>query len=141
MRDQQIIGRLADYVRSQDNYNQSQHAFVSIYRHHRCYGGQEEGGWWYDRYELEGSIEFATRDDAEEWLRTAKAEVARINREEAPARWQATARLPDCDEEALPDAGEGYIPTGWDDGGELWVTVEDKAGEHDDMHEPRPHYE
>lgn len=136
-----LIERLAEYVESQSDFQEAQPAFVSIYRHSQCYGGPEEGGWWYDRYELVGSKPFQSRDEATNWLEAARIEVERLNREEAPARARAMASLPDCDAEPLPDAGEGYIPTGWDDGGELMVMVEDKKGEHDNMLEPRPHYE
>lgn len=34
-------------------------AFLSVYEVHRCYGGPEEGGWWYDAFEFTGvSIPF-----------------------------------------------------------------------------------
>lgn len=136
-----LIELLAEYVRRQPDFQEAQPAFVSIYRHARCYGGPEEGGWWYDRYSLEGSKAFQSLDLAELWLATAKTEIERLNQQEAPERWRAMANLPDPEQEPLPDAGEGYIPTGWDDGGELMVIVEDHKGSLDNMHEPRPHYE
>jgi len=66
--------------------------------------------------------------------------VERENREEAPARNRAMASLPgeECDT-AYHD--EGYIPTGWSDGGELWVTIEQVRGECDNSAEGRPRYE
>ena len=137
-----LMSRLADYVSEQPNYEQAKPAFVSVYRHHRCYGGPEEGGWWYDRYELEGSIAFATHDEAEAWLEKAKAEIERQNRAEAPARYRAMASLPDEDNEPCPaNCPEGYIPRDWDDGGELQILVEDVRGHLDNMNEPTPHYE
>jgi hypothetical protein len=30
--------------------------YVNIYRVDRCYGGPEEGGWWYDMWRLEDSL-------------------------------------------------------------------------------------
>lgn len=30
--------------------------YVSVYRVYRCYGGPEEGGWWYDTYERITSV-------------------------------------------------------------------------------------
>jgi hypothetical protein len=30
--------------------------YVNIYRIARCYGGPEEGGWWYDMWQLEDSL-------------------------------------------------------------------------------------
>ena len=30
-------------------------AFLSVYIVHRCFGGREEGGWWYDAFEHTGA--------------------------------------------------------------------------------------
>jgi hypothetical protein len=136
-----LIEHLAEYVSKQPDFQEAQPAFVSIYRCHRCYGGPEEGGWWFDRNELVGSKPFLSVDAASDWLEAAKVEVERLNAAEAPARARAMASLPDCDQEPLPDAGEGYIPKGWDDGGELCVVVEEQKGSMDNMREPNPHYE
>lgn len=111
---------------------------VSVYRRTRCYGGCEEGGWWYDRNELVGSIPFPTEEEAHQWLDAAKAEVEAENRRTAPARHRAMARLPDAD---TAYSGEGYIPAGWSDGGELFVIVEERCGEAHNMDEEAPHYE
>ena len=116
-------------------------AFVSVYSHGQCYGGPEEGGWWYDVVKLVGSRRFPHREEAEAYLEQQKAEVERRNKEAAPARARAYASLPDCDEEPLPDAGEGYIPAGWSDGGKLFVQIEEVRGQADNSNEPRPHYE
>jgi len=131
---------LIEKIESHPDFNVPQGAWVSVYRRSQNYGGPEEGGWWYDRNTLEGSIYFPTTEGAEAWLEKAKVEVERENREEAPARYRAMAALPgeECDT-AYHD--EGYIPTGWSDGGELWVTIEQVRGECDNSAEPRPHYE
>lgn len=138
----QIIARLADYVASQPDFKQAKPVAVSIYRHERCFGGPEEGGWWYDVYQFEGGKPFTSREEAEAWLEVAKTEVERMNREEAPARARAFECLPDEDEQPCPaNCPEGYIPSDWSDGGELMVVVEDVMGEMDNTREPRPHYE
>lgn len=136
-----LLNALVQRIRREADYREAQPAFLSIYRSEQCYGGPEEGGWWYDVETLEGSKAFPSREAAEQWLEAAKAEVERINRTEAPARARAMARLPDCDEEPLPDAGEGYIPTGWGDGGKLRVVIEERMGEADTSMQPAPHYE
>lgn len=137
-----LIERLAAFVQAQPDYQETQPAYVSVYHRERCYGGPEEGGWWYDRCELQGSKAFASREEAEAWLESAKVEVERIRREEAPARARAMASLPDEDVVPCPaNCDEGYIPTGWSDGGETMVVVEDVKGERDNMGEPTPHYE
>ena len=38
--------------------------YVSIYLVQNCYGGAEEGGWWYDWYNLEDSYRFADEETA-----------------------------------------------------------------------------
>lgn len=50
--------------------------FVSVYMVTRCYGGPEEGGWWYDSYELRASLPIAdylegapSADEVEAFLR------------------------------------------------------------------------
>lgn len=132
------INQLIEMVEAHPEYTTPKPCFVSVYRRHRCYGGPEEGGWWYDRDELEGSIAFNDEESANAWLEKAKEQVDKMNEEEQPERNRNTANLPDI-ETAYHD--EGYIPVGWDDGGELWVTVEDMRGRSDNSMEPRPHYE
>ena len=68
-------------------------------------------------------------------------ELARTeHEEEAPERHRAMAALPgeDCD---TAYHGEGFIPNGWSDGGELEVRIEETLRSGDDTHEPAPHYE
>ena len=40
--------------------------FVSAYDHVRAYGGPEEGGWWYDVYTLQGSVEVNNKEESYE---------------------------------------------------------------------------
>lgn len=44
----------------QVSYEHTSQAFVSIYQVDRCYGGPEEGGWWYDHWMHMGSDSFDT---------------------------------------------------------------------------------
>jgi hypothetical protein len=131
---------LVEKIQSHADFNVPKGAWVSVYNGAQHYGGPEEGGWWYNRNTLVGSIYFPTMEQAEAWLEKAKVEVERENHENAPERHRAMASLPgeECDT-AYHD--EGFIPTGWDDGGELWVTIEDQRGVSDNSAEPRPHYE
>jgi hypothetical protein len=133
-----LIEQLVEKIEAHTEFEQASPAWVSVYRRHQCYGGPEEGGWWYDVDQLHGTVPFATRSTAEKWLEVAKQDVARVNRAEAPSRHAAMANLPDIDT-AYHD--EGYIPVGWSDGGELWVTVESSPGQSDNTKEPRPRYE
>ena len=65
---------------------------------------------------------------------------ASYNMAETNERHRATAALPgeDCD---TAYHGEGFIPNGWSDGGELEVRIEEVLGSGDNTHEPAPHYE
>jgi hypothetical protein len=130
--------QIADQIRANASFQQAEPCYVSIYRRERCYGGPEEGGWWYDVVVLEGGVPFPTRMAAERYLETAKAEVGERNREEAPDRVMAMANLPDEESAYYP---EGYIPTGWGDGGELEIVIEHALGSRDNSREGRPRYE
>jgi hypothetical protein len=125
-------------LKSHPDFQKTETVWLSVYRKHQCYGGCEEGGWWYDVYQLEGSIPFLTEQDALDVLQVAKDEIEDINKLEAPYRHSSMANLPDEDT-AYHD--EGYIPVGWDDGGKLLVTIEKVKGELDNTKEGRPHYE
>lgn len=129
---------LADAVKRHPSFEAATPVFVSVYRRLQCYGGPEEGGWWYDRFILQGSVPFATREDAGKWLAAAEKEVELLNAREQPARTRAMASLPDVE---TCWSSEGWIPKDWNDGGDLWVTIEEKRGEFDTSTEPRPHYE
>jgi hypothetical protein len=133
-----MLEDLAEMIRNHNEFKEAEPRFVSIYRRCQHFGGPEEGGWWYSRDSLEGSIPFPTKEDAEKWLEEAKRQVEKQNEIDAPKRHRAMANLPD-EENAYYD--EGFIPTGWTDGGELWVTIEEVRGASDDSREPRPHYE
>jgi hypothetical protein len=125
-------------IMANKEFSEASPCYLSVYRREQCYGGPEEGGWWYDRIEWEGGVPFASREAAERYLESAKAEVEAVNRAEAPNRAHATANLPDAEGASYP---EGYIPRGWGDGGERFVEIEDEPGESDNTRQPRPRYE
>jgi len=133
-----LIEQLVEKIEAHTDFEEASPAWVSVYRRERCYGGCEEGGWWYTVNALQGTIPFAALSAAEKWLEVAKEDVAKANRAEAPSRHAAMANLPDIDT-AYHD--EGYIPVGWSDGGDLWVTVESSPGQSDNTNEPTPRYE
>lgn len=129
---------LLDIIHSHPEHEKDETHYLCVYRRHQCYGGPEEGGWWYDRDVLESHIAFPSREVAEKWLEKAKALAEDINRSEAPQRHTAMASLPDIETAYHP---EGFIPRGWGDGGEVWVAIEKTLGASDNSKEPRPHYE
>ena len=52
--------------------------FVNAYLVHRCYGGPEEGGWWYDAGEPLASVPVERGDEAaiESWRATLLSKFA-----------------------------------------------------------------
>ena len=132
-----LTEKLAELIFRHPEFSPADPCFVSVYRCQRCYGGPEEGGWWYDRNVLEGSIGMADRPKAERLLSQMKAEVEAQNAAEAPERWRAMEALPDEESCWSP---EGFIPFGWSDGGSLWITIEAEKGQSDNSTEPRPYY-
>jgi hypothetical protein len=132
------LTNLIEEIKASPDYQERDQWFVSVYRTARAYGGPEEGGWWYDVNEHEGSASFASRAAAEAFLEQAEAKAEARNRKEAPERHRAMAALPDHDAAGYD---EGYIPTGWHDGGKYKVLIERTAGEFDNTNQPRPHYE
>ena len=81
---------LIEKIESHPDFNVPQGAWVSVYRRSQNYGGPEEGGWWYNRSTLEGSVFFPAMETAEAWLEKAKAEARKIVVE---ARKQAEGAL------------------------------------------------
>jgi hypothetical protein len=57
--------------------------YVNLYEQEQCYGGREEGGWWFDRLHPVSSIGFsstpASRRRARKYIRRLVAEVNRMN--------------------------------------------------------------
>lgn len=60
--------------------------YVSLYCRGRCYGGPEEGGWWYDVVDLEASQLCDTREQAEAILKKIQETVIEQANSDARAR-------------------------------------------------------
>ena len=43
--------------------------YVNVYERDRCYGGPEEGGWYYNTYEIVHTAKFDTESEAEKYSR------------------------------------------------------------------------
>lgn len=52
--------------------------WVNVYKIERCYGGPEEGGWWYNHYECIHSVE-TTTDQADSVRDNAEREYGFVN--------------------------------------------------------------
>lgn len=49
--------------------------YVSLYEIEKCYGGPEEGGWWYDRYTLLSTKKFFDEEEANNFCEALNKEV------------------------------------------------------------------
>lgn len=121
-------------------FQPGERVYVSVYRNHRYYGGPEEGGWWYSRDQFLGGIPMPNMEEAQRFLDKMEQEVELRNQEEQPERNRAMAALPGEDSDTAYHP-EGFIPTGWNDGGTLFTTIEQRLGSGDSMNTPAPHYE
>ena len=116
--------------------------YVSLYQCNQCYGGPEEGGWYYDAYALEESkrcvsmseaeaLKAKVEEAAERMTQDAKRHHDEICRQQCDA---IEARDPMAD---IVDYGGPYQDT--PDVSRYFVTIEDLKGER--VTRERPHYE
>ena len=108
--------------------------FVSVYEVSRAYGGAEEGGWWYDVYELIDTKPVVTRQAAESVKTFLIDKYKDHNKETGPLDSSKGF-------ENLPEGTEDYqIPTGYSgDSSQVIVLLEDTPGENTTTE--KPHYE
>ena len=126
------IEALVEKIKAAPDFEAGSPCFLSVYEVGECYGGPEEGGWWYSAHGYEGSIPCASRAEAELLRERLEAEV---NAEREPFR-PAYAALGEEPSSSYP---EGYIPSGWCAESKYRVLIEDRRGEHESH--GRPHYE
>lgn len=113
---------------------------LSLYSVSECYGGPEEGGWWYNNYHLKAYRICRTEEEATKTRKEMQKCVDEQEKIYKRERHRYYETLPDPDETPCPVGGaEGYIPTGWSDGEQYVIIVEDNPGDHETK--GRPHYE
>lgn len=132
-----VLEAKKEYVEQQETLS----CYLSIYQVERCYGGPEEGGWWYDCWTLQGYIPCANEAEANKVIEESQEELKQKNHE---LRYEdnkyAYEALGDNDT-VSSSYPEGYIPKGWSDGGEYQLIVEFVLGSQDTSARGRPHYE
>lgn len=120
-------------------FSKAESSCVSIYSRTRNYGGPEEGGWWYDRNHLEYYKQCSCEEEAQAVKEVFEKKVEERNQQYQAERHKYYESMPDGPDPYYDT--EGYIPTGWNDGEEFLVVIEDQPGQWDNSNEPRPHYE
>lgn len=110
--------------------------YVSVYNVESCYGGPEEGGWWYDYYRLLDSFQLTNQEEADKLWTILSGYCNQKNASEETQRRQNTANMPEGNSPWLDT--EGYIPIGWGDGGKVRVRKETVRGAWTTTE--RPHY-
>ena len=76
----QTIPTVSTIVMNHVDFVRAVPCWVSVYKSNRHYGGPEEGGWFYTRTHLVGSVPFPTRLAAEAYIAAAEAHVAEMQR-------------------------------------------------------------
>jgi len=116
--------------------------YVSLYEVSRAYGGPEEGGWWYDVWDLENSKKFFDREEAERFAQALNEDIRNkgLNEEDLGSS-RGMDTYPDPSEgDPMYEHTDADIPLGFSGLARNYtVEVEDTQGEHTTTE--RPHYE
>ena len=123
-----------EFTEQNDPYPNKGNQYVSVYEVQRAYGGPEEGGWWYDAYQLVDTHPVATLEAAQKVKEFLKNKLKTENEQRGPLD---SSRGFD----SLPEGTEDWqIPRGFSgSASELVVIIEDEPGEH--TTKEIPHYE
>ncbi len=131
------MSTVSEIIMSEEEFIKASPMWVSVYKVQSLYGGPEEGGWFYDVWELVGGMKFPTEETANAYLTEAEAK-AKAMRSQANADYRAMyeARYSDADD--VEDDFCSGESTGPDD---FRVVCESRLGERDNTSEPPPHWE
>lgn len=126
------------YVQICQEAEKAGHVYVSLYRVDRCYGGPEEGGWWYNHYSLESYQFCNSRQQAEKIKEKIEEKVKELNSQEIKDHGEQCLReLEYCESHGIDDSnsvfGEVNGPT------EYYVVIEENLGGQNTTE--IPHYE
>lgn len=130
----ELLQARQDSIRDEETVS----CYLSIYTVEQCYGGPEEGGWWFTVRKLDSHIYCDNREQAERLIAETQETLALLNNIHRADQAEAYNVLGDESSSCYP---EGYIPRGWSDGGQYELIVESVLGSQDNSNAPTPHYE
>ena len=140
------IIKTAKYKKNAQDFNEEQYEtvgqeemdkgrkFVSVYKADRAYGGPEEGGWWYDVYDLVDSVPVISMAAARQVKSFLEQKYKAENRDTGPLdSAKGFENLPEGTEDS-------QIPRGFSgEASELQAVIEERPGEKETQE--RPHYQ
>jgi hypothetical protein len=132
-----ITNQLIELIKSNPRYAPTATHYVSVYHKEQLYGGPEEGGWWHTVYQLEGSVAFPSREQAEAYIEHAE-QLAEQLQIQANRQFRDAFVMKYRDDVDLEDdfcTGETI------DAGEYLVHVEETQGSLDNSRDVIPHWE
>lgn len=120
---------------------EKEEVYLSIYTVGQCYGGPEEGGWYYNRHEFKGAKLYQTLDLAHAAAEKLMSWIANENEELRVQVNEQIANMPDGPDPYLDT--EGYIPIGFSVHENMQIVFEKEPGKicREEEKEGRPHYE
>ena len=115
--------------------------YLSIYTVHQCYGGPEEGGWYYNRHSFEGAKLYQDIALAEAGAEKLMDWIAKENEQLRQQVNEHISNMPDGPDPYLDT--EGYIPIGFSVDDNMQIVFEKQPGHicRKEEEEGRPHYE
>ena len=133
-----VSNQLIELIRSNPRFAEASTHYVSVYHKDQQFGGHEEGGWWHAVYELQGSVSFPSREQAEVYVEHATELVSKLQSQaNKQFRDAFVANYRDDSDYDDNDLCAGEVV----DAGDYFVHIEEKQGSLDNTNEPVGHWE
>lgn len=128
----------AQLILKHPDFQTAEMCYVSVYTKNEVYGGPEEGGWWHTVYALQGSLRFATRQQAEAYVEQAEQQAQQLQLQ-ASREFQEhyVSRYQDASADIEDDFCRGEVASS----DEYVVIIEEIQGSYDNTKEPIGHWE
>lgn len=114
--------------------------YVSLYEIEKCYGGPEEGGWWFDRWTMLSSKKFFDAEEAQTFCDNLNAEVKASGANDEELSSSRGMDAYPASNDPMHDHSDAEIPVGFSGlARNQRAVVEETAGEFETKE--TPHYE